>query len=70
MAYLHSSEGDPISYERLRAIANTVDLVISNDDLDALSTAVRDQLASVKRLERLDLNGIAPVLRFDPRWHD
>lgn len=70
MAYLQPTGGEPIPHDVLRAIARTLDLTISDEDLDPLSTAVRDQLASLQRLDSLDLSGVAPVLQFDPRWHD
>lgn len=51
-------------------MGNAFNLIIPDVDLEPLSTAVRDQLASIERLNRLDLTGIAPILQFDPRWHD
>lgn len=70
MAYLQSSGGEPISFDELRSLARMLDLAIPEEDLESLSTAVRDQLASINRLGRLDLTGIAPVLQFDPRRRD
>lgn len=70
MAYLQASGGDPIPHDLLIAMARALGLHIPEEDLAALSVALRDQLASVDRVEALDLAGISPVLRFDPRWHD
>ena len=70
MAYLHAAEGDPIPHETIVAMSRALDLVIPDEDLEPLATALRDQLGSIKRIESLDLSGVNPVLRFDPRWHD
>ena len=70
MAYLSSAAGEPIPAERIRDMASTIGLSIPEEDLEPLSTALRDQLASIERIEALDLTGVGPVLRFDPRWHD
>ncbi len=70
MAYLPTSGGEPIAHDQIRALASAFGLSIPEEDLDPLSTALRDQLASIERIEALDLHGISPVLQFDPRWHD
>lgn len=70
MAYLPSSGRDPISHNHIRDLALTLGMPIPEEDLDPLSTALSDQLASIERLDALDLDGIGPILRFDPRWHD
>ena len=70
MAYLPSSGGEPVPTGQIRDLAQSLGLSIPEEDLEPLSTALRDQLASIERIEALDLDGIGPVLRFDPRWHD
>jgi hypothetical protein len=70
MAYLQSSAGEPIPEETIRAWSRAIDLIIPEEDLEPLTTALRDQLASIKRIEALDLTGVLPLHRFDPRWHD
>ncbi len=70
MAYLHRSEGEPIPPELIRALAHALGLQIPEDDLEQLSTALRDQLASIDRLEGLDLREAAPTPPFDVRRHD
>jgi Asp-tRNA(Asn)/Glu-tRNA(Gln) amidotransferase C subunit len=70
MAYLPPSGRPPIPIDELRDLARTVGLTIPEEDLAPLSTALRDQLASIERLDALDLDGVAPALRFDPRWHE
>jgi hypothetical protein len=52
------------------ALGTLLGLTIPDEDLQPLSTALRDQLASVDRIESLDLEGASPAARFDPRWHD
>ena len=70
MAYLQRAAGEPISRDVLLAMAQALDLTIPEEDLDALSAALRDQLASIERIEALDLRSIGSAGRFDPRWHD
>lgn len=70
MAYLHPSAGDPIPPEQIQALAALLGLDIPEEDLESLSTALRDQLASIEALDRLDLSDVVPPPAFDPRWHD
>jgi Asp-tRNA(Asn)/Glu-tRNA(Gln) amidotransferase C subunit len=70
MAYLRASTGPPITPEELQTIARVFGLHLPGQDIDPLSTALRDQLAAVESLDALDLIDVQPVLRFDPRWHD
>jgi Asp-tRNA(Asn)/Glu-tRNA(Gln) amidotransferase C subunit len=70
LAYLHASSGDPIPAEQIQSLASLIELSIPSEDLEALATALRDQLASVDRLQTLDLSGVVPSSPFDPRWHD
>ena len=70
LAYIHSSGGEPIPPETIVHMAELFDLSIPSEDLETLSVALRDQLDSITRLQALDLEGVAPVHRFDARWHD
>jgi hypothetical protein len=70
MAYLQASEGAPIPPDQIQAFASLLGLSIPPEDLEELSTALRDQLSSIDRLEDLDLSGEGPPAFFDPRWHD
>ena len=70
MAYLHRSEGEPIAPETIRALAQILGLQIPEEDIEQLSMALRDQLASIDQLERLDLREIAPTPPFEVRWYD
>jgi hypothetical protein len=70
MAYLQSSGGDPIPPEFITALGHAIGLVIPEEDLEPLSIALRDQLASIEKIEALDLTGVVAVHAFDPRWHD
>ena len=70
MAYLQPSHADPIPPDLIAALAGMLDLTIPDEDLEALSTALRDQLASIESIEELDLADINPPVQFDPRWHD
>lgn len=70
MAYLQNSGGSPVPPDQIQAVASLLGLSIPTEDLEALSTALRDQLSSIDRLEVLDLSGVVPAPIFDPRWHD
>lgn len=70
MAYLPPSEAEPIPVELIAAMGGTLDLSIPEEDLSALSIALRDQLASIESIEALDLQSVNPPAQFDPRWHD
>jgi hypothetical protein len=70
MAYLQTSGGEPVSHDLILAMSRIYRLEVPEEDLEPLAIALRDQLASIERLEALDLAGIVPVLQFDPRWHD
>jgi Asp-tRNA(Asn)/Glu-tRNA(Gln) amidotransferase C subunit len=70
MAYLRASAGPPITPEELQTIAHVFGFPLPAEDIDRLSTALRDQLAAVESLAALDLTDVQPALQFDPRWHD
>ena len=70
MAYIPRTEAEPIPQAQILDQARSLGLEIPDEDLEPLSRALRDQLASLGRIEALDLRGTAPVLQFDPRWHD
>jgi hypothetical protein len=70
VAYLQPSDADPVPTDLIASLGEALDLVIPEEDLAALSTALRDQLASIRHIEALDLEDTSPPARFDPRWHD
>lgn len=70
MAYLHATGGEPIPLETIATLGRLLGLAIPEEDLEALSVALRDQLAAIDAIESLDLSGVAPPVQFDPRWHD
>jgi hypothetical protein len=43
-------------------------LDIPDEDLGTLAEELKNQLASMAVLDRLDLAGVDPILEFDPRW--
>jgi len=68
VTYLHSTEGPPIEAEQVRALGSLLGLQIPPEDLEPLSLAFRDLLASFAQLDNLDLTGLEPRVAFDPRW--
>lgn len=70
MAYLQPSDAEPIPTDLIASMGKALDLAIPEEDLEALSTALRDQLASIDHIEALDLEDAGPSAQFDSRWHD
>lgn len=70
MAYIQSSGGEPIPPDRIVDMARLLGFSIPAEDLEAVATALCDQMASMQRLETLNLDGIAPSHPFDARWYD
>lgn len=70
MAYLHPSSGDPLPQDVIGVLGRALGLAIPEEDVGPLSIALRDQLASIDRIERLDLSGVTRPSPFDPRWHE
>ena len=68
MGYVKSSSGEEIPPATVEAMARLLGLAIPPDEVAALASSVRDQLASIASLEHLDLTDIPPALEFDPRW--
>lgn len=70
LAYLQSSGGEIVPPEQIQALAALIGLSIPAEDLEALATALRDQLASVRSIQALHAEDVSPPGAFDPRWHD
>lgn len=70
MAYLQSTEGEPLPADLIVLLAEALGLTIPAEDVPQLATALRDQFAAVHRIETLNLDGIGHPRPFDPRWHD
>ena len=70
MAYLPPSNADPIPTDLIVSLRKALGLSIPAEDLEALSAALRDQLASGGSIELLHPEDASPPAQFDPRWHD
>jgi hypothetical protein len=70
MPYIRRTFGHRISPEEAQLMGMLVGLTIPPEDLAALAEELSDQLASVYQLAALDLEGVDPVLGFDPRWSE
>jgi hypothetical protein len=71
MSYIRATEAQDVSPELMALLARLVGLNVHPDDVEPLAIAIRDQLASIDRLEALDLgglDGVNPVGTYDPRW--
>jgi hypothetical protein len=73
VSYIRATDAQAISTDAMALLARIVDMNVHPDDLPLLAVAVRDQLASIDRLDVLDLgglDGVNPVATYDPRWTD
>ena len=68
MSYVKSSTAEDIPPATIELLARLLGLTVPPEDLEALAGSVRDQLASLGSLDRLDLTDIHPSLEFNPRW--
>jgi Asp-tRNA(Asn)/Glu-tRNA(Gln) amidotransferase C subunit len=70
VSYLGRGAGDEISRETLELLAQIAGIQVPEDDAAGLTEALRNQLASIELIDRLDLTDVQPALWFDPRWDD
>jgi hypothetical protein len=68
MGYVKPTSAQDIKPATIATLARLLGLQVSPEESTTLAANVRDQLASIKSLEDLDLTDIAPTLEFDPRW--
>ena len=68
MSYIKSSSAETIAPETITALAQLFGLAELSAERVAVAAAVRDQLASIRSLDELDLTDVSPSLEFDPRW--
>jgi Asp-tRNA(Asn)/Glu-tRNA(Gln) amidotransferase C subunit len=70
MAYIQPSGVAPLSTEQVEALARLAGVQVPPEDLMPLAAALANQIASIARLDQLDLARVNPILEFDPRWPD
>jgi Asp-tRNA(Asn)/Glu-tRNA(Gln) amidotransferase C subunit len=70
VSYLGRGAGDEISRGTLELLAHIAGIDVPDEDAAGLADALRNQLASIELIDRLDLTDVQPALRFDPRWDD
>jgi hypothetical protein len=70
MAYIRPSNTPPPSTQTVEALARLFGLAVPAGDLEEVALALRDQLAAVEQLDKLDLTDASPCFAFDPHWHD
>ena len=68
MSYITATAGNRIAPETIETLVHLAGFTIPPEDIPLLAEALRDQLASIDRLDRLDLTDVNPALEFDPRW--
>jgi hypothetical protein len=68
MGYVKPTAAEDIDPVTIEAIARLLGLNVPSLETTTLAALVRDQLASVRSLEELDLTDVLPALDFDPRW--
>jgi hypothetical protein len=52
------------------AAASLIGLSVQSERHGALAAAFQAQLERVEAMEALGLDGVPPMIAFDPRWHD
>jgi hypothetical protein len=70
VSYLSAGGGHELSSETLELLAQLAGMPLPPEDIALLAGALRNQLASIELIDRLDLADVQPALRFDPRWDD
>lgn len=71
MNYLRPTDSNaPISPATIELLARLGGFPLPPEDVEALATALRSQLASIEALDELDVTDVNPALEFDPRWND
>lgn len=71
MSYLKPSASNiPLDPEAVTLLARLSGFTVPPEDVEPLTEALRNQLASIEQLEELDLTDVNPSLEFDPRWRD
>jgi hypothetical protein len=70
VSYLSAGGGHELSPETLELIAQLAGITLPPEDIAALAGALRNQLAAIELIDRLDLSDVQPALGFDPRWDD
>jgi hypothetical protein len=70
VSYLSAGGGHELSPETLELIAQLAGITLPPEDIAALAGALRNQLAAIELIDRLDLSDGQPALGFDPRWDD
>jgi hypothetical protein len=68
MSYIQSTGTDALSVATVELLATLAGFAVPPTDLPTLAAALTEQLASIERLDRLNLEDVSPVLDFDPRW--
>ena len=68
MSYIRLTVGARIDFETIETLVRLAGFTVPPEDISLLAEALRDQLASIEQLDRLDLADVNPALEFDPRW--
>ena len=60
---------DPrITPDVVDTLAQVAGFEVPEEDRELLAAILQNQLASVRRLEQLDVGDVEPIVSFDPRW--
>jgi hypothetical protein len=68
LGYVKPTSAEDIDPETIDAMARLLGFTVPPMETTMLAVSIRDQLASIRPLEVLDLSDILPALDFDPRW--
>ena len=59
---------DEVDADVVRVLAAVAGIPVPEEDLEPLVGAFRNHLRGMELLDTLDLEGVDPIVTFDPRW--
>ncbi len=68
MPYVPRTDAPHLSPDLVEQLARAVGVRLLPEDIEPLAVALSNQLAAIRLLARLDLQGVDPAPSFDPRW--
>ena len=70
MSYGRSKSELKIEADQVAWLSQLLGLDATPEELEALSSALSNQLPSIEVLERFDLKDYPPILSMDAKWYD
>ena len=70
MSYGRTKAGERVDVDKVGWLAELLTLDVASEELEALTAALSNQLASIDMLEQYDLTDLSPILKMDARWYE